>query len=135
MEQLVGLIARKCDAVELNEARCGRLHEGGELAVEAGVVGVDVDDAPAEGAHGQLGGIHDGVTGRIGTQRSGLSGEGVDGDTTEAFPQLIGCGEAEVADLVEALDAHVASRAVGDEQRPDRLDVAIGGLRHARSAA
>ena len=25
------------DAVELNEARCGRLHEGGELAVEAGV--------------------------------------------------------------------------------------------------
>jgi hypothetical protein len=40
-----------------------------------------------------------------------------------------------VADLVEALDAHLASRAVSDEQRPDRLHAAIGGLRHARRAA
>ena len=56
-----GAIGRRrlpgADAVELNKARCGRSHERGELAVEAGVVGVDVDDAPAEGAHGQLGGI------------------------------------------------------------------------------
>ena len=40
-----------------------------------------------------------------------------------------------MADLVEALDAHVTPRAVGDEQRPDRFHVAIGGLRHARRAA
>ena len=35
-----------------------------------------------------------------------------------------------MAELVEALDAGVAPGAEGDEQRPDRFHVAVGGLRH-----
>jgi len=40
-----------------------------------------------------------------------------------------------MTELVEAFDAGVASGAVGDEQRPDRFHVAIGGLRHTVGAA
>ena len=97
------------DTVEGGEARRGGRDESGELVAEAGTVGVDVDDAPAEGVHGQLGGIHDGVTVGVRAKRRGLASEGVDGDVTEPFPQLIGCTEAKVADLVETFDAHVAS--------------------------
>ena len=104
--------------------------------MEAGTVAVDVDDAASEGVHRQLGGIQHRVAVAVWAQRRGVAGETGGGDASEAFPQVIGCAEAEMAELVEILGAAVASRAVGDEQHPDRLDVAVSGLRHAvRSAA
>ena len=40
-----------------------------------------------------------------------------------------------MAELVETLDACVASGAVGDQQHADRFDVAVGGLGHRPGAA
>ena len=71
----------------------------------------------------------------LGRSAGGGLGEGGDGDATEPFPQVIGPAEAEMAELVEALGAAVASRPEGDQQDPDRFHVAIGGLRHALGAA
>jgi hypothetical protein len=48
--------------------------------------------------------------------------------TAEAFWQLVGSGEAEVADLVHGLDARRLRRALGDDQGADGLDVAVSGL-------
>ncbi|MGH9185260.1 MAG: hypothetical protein ACRD0U_05530 [Acidimicrobiales bacterium] len=83
--------------------------------MEAGTVGVDVDDTASEGVHGQLGGVDDGVTDKVGTQRCGGLGETVDADATEPFPQVIGGAEAEMAELVETFGAGVTPGAVGDE--------------------
>src|SRR2546427_820204 len=47
---------------------------------------------------------------------------------SEPLPQLVRGGEAQMPDLVEHLDAHVASRALGHHQRSDRLHVSIRGL-------
>ena len=52
--------------------------------------------------------------------------------TAEPFSQVIGGGEAEMADLVQTLDPHVATRPASDQQRPDRFHVAICGLRDPR---
>jgi hypothetical protein len=86
--------------------------------VEAGAVGVDVDDAAAEGVH-----RHQGWG-----QRCGVTGETFDGGAAELFPQLIGGAEAEVAELVETPGAGLAPGPEGDEQHPDRLHVAIASL-------
>ena len=107
----------------------------GELVVEAGAVGVDVEHTATEGVHRQLGRIHHGVTIRVRSQRRSVTGEGDDGDTTEAFPQLIGGAEAEMAELVETLRARVTPGAISDHQHPDRLDVAVASLGHRRGAA
>ena len=56
----------------------------------------------------------------------------VSGHAPEPFAQLIGCGEAEVTDLIQILDAHVTTGATRDEQRPDRLDITIRALRDPR---
>jgi hypothetical protein len=61
--------------------------------------------------------------------------EGVDRDTAEPFPQLIGGAETEVAQLIETTGAGLTSRAKRHHQHPDRLHVAIGGLRHAVRAS
>ena len=50
----------------------------------------------------------------------------------QPFAQLVGSGEAEVTDLIQVLDAHVAARAAHDQQRADRFDITIGGLRDPR---
>ena len=57
------------------------------------------------------------------------------GHVPQPFAQLVGSGEAEMADLIQVLDAHVAARAARDQQRADRFDVAIGGLRDPRRPA
>ena len=64
------------------------------------------------------------------TQRRRLGGQRLAGDPSEAFPQLIGGGEAEVADLVEGGDASFASRALSHEQHPHGLDEAVAALGH-----
>ena len=120
---------------QVEQARGGRLDEAGELVVEAGAVGVDVDARGARGSASPAWWRTRRGHRRVRAQRRGGLGEGADGDATEPFPQLIGGAEAEMAELVEALDAGVASGAVGDEQHPDRFDVAIGGLGHAVGAA
>jgi hypothetical protein len=50
------------------------------------------------------------------------------GHAAKAFSQLIGGGEAEVADLVERLDLRRAHAALRDHERPDRFDVAVASL-------
>ena len=121
------------DTVQVEQARGGRLDEVGELTVEAGAIGVDVDDTATEGAASPAW-WH--------TRRGHRCGSGAAPrrsrrdrrrDIAEPFPQLIGGAEAEMAQLVETLDAGVAPGAVGDEQHPDRLDVAIGSLGHRRA--
>ena len=78
--------------------------EAGELVVEAGAVGVDVERRGGRGCcMASLVAYMHGVTGRVRAQRGGGLGEGGDGDATEPFPQVIGGGEAEMAELVEAL--------------------------------
>jgi hypothetical protein len=114
------------DTVEGDEARRRRCDQVGEFAVEAGAVGVDVDHPAAEGLHGELGGVGDRITGRVGAQGGGGLSEQPDGDVSEPFPQLIGGGEAEMAELVEARGAGVAPGTEGDQQHPDRFHVAIG---------
>jgi len=54
------------DTLQGQQARGGRCDEPVELAIQAGAVGVDVDDASSEGLHGQLGGIHHDVTVGVG---------------------------------------------------------------------
>ncbi len=102
--------------------------------MEAGTVAVDVDDAASEGAHRQLGGIQHRVAVAPRAQRRGALSEG-GRYATEPFPQLIGCAEAEMAELVEALDPRVAPGTVSDQQHPDRFHVAIGSLGDARRPA
>jgi hypothetical protein len=46
----------------------------------------------------------------------------------QAFSQLVGGGEPEVADLVHGLVLGVERRALGHDQGPDRLHVAVLGL-------
>ena len=90
------------------QTRRRRFDEASEFAVEAGAVGVDVEHAATKGLHGQLGGIHHWIAGRVGTQCRGCLGQGVDGDATEPFPQVIRSTEAEMTELVEALGARLA---------------------------
>ena len=103
--------------------------------MEAGAVGVDVDNAATEGLYRQLRGIHHGVAVWVRAQCRGGLGETGDGDATEPFPQLIGGAEAEMAELVETLRPRVTPGAVRDHQHPDRLDVAVSGLGHRRGTA
>jgi hypothetical protein len=50
-------------------------------------------------------------------------------DVPEPFSQLIGSREAEMADLIQVLHPDVAARPAHDQQRADRFDITIGGLR------
>ena len=83
----------------------------------------------------ELGGVGDDVGLAVRTKRRGGPCDMVSVDTAEAFSQVIGCGEAEVADLVQILDPDVATRATSDQQRPDRFHVTICGLRDSRRPA
>ena len=47
----------------------------------------------------------------------------------ETFPQVIGGGEPEMADLVQRLDPRRPGAALGHHQRPDRFHVAVARLR------
>jgi hypothetical protein len=64
-----------------------------------------------------------------------LGVDGTRGQEMSRTRRLIGCAQAEMAQLVETLRAGVASRAMGDDEHPDRLDVAIGDLRHSSRSA
>jgi hypothetical protein len=123
------------DAGQAQQARGGGLDQLSELIVEAGTVGVDVEDSAAAGGHGQLGGVHDGVAGGVRTQPGGRRGERSHRKTTEAFPQLIRTAEAEMTELVETPRAGLTAGTVSDEQHPDRFHSAIGGLGHRRRPA
>ena len=69
---------------------------------------------------------------RVRTQCGRGASELVSMHATKPFSQLVGGGEAEVADLVQVLDPHVATRSANDQQRADRFHVTIGGLRDPR---
>ena len=109
------------NARQAEQARGGGLHELSELIVEACTVGVDVEHSAAEGRHGQLRGVHDGVTSGVRTQPGGRRGERSHGETTEAFPQLIRAAEAEMTELVQTPRAGLTAGTVSDKQHPDRF--------------
>jgi hypothetical protein len=67
--------------------------ELGEDAIEGVVVLDEGEHASSEGAHGQLGGVGDGVAPSARAQGDGGVGELVAGHAPEAFAQLIGCAE------------------------------------------
>ena len=71
--------------VQGEEARRGGFDQGGELVIEAGAVGVDVEHPAAEGLHGELGGVHDRVTEGVGAERGGGLSERPDRHATEPF--------------------------------------------------
>src|SRR5215204_3554861 len=100
------------DAVQLEQPGCGGGNELGEDAVE-GVVVLDKGEyASSEGAHGQLGGVGDGVAVSSRAQGGGGVGQLVAGHAPEAFAQFIGCAETQVAQLVETGDARLAAGAL-----------------------
>jgi hypothetical protein len=116
------------DAVELEQPWRGG---GGELcedAVEGVVVLVEGEHASSEGAHGELGGVGDGVPVSARAQSGGDVGELVAGHASEAFAQFIGCAETQVAQLVETGDARLAAGALGDQQGPHGFHVAVRRL-------
>ena len=96
------------DAVKLEQARCGGGDELGEEGVELADVLVEVQDPAAEGAQRELGCMQHRVAARVGPQPGGAPWAGPCGTRAEPFSQLIGAGEAEVADLVEAADPGLA---------------------------
>ena len=117
------------DAVDLEQFRCAATHQGVEDIVEASTVGVEREDATSQRRDRQFRRVHDGVAPDGGTQRRRGGRQLVGGHVPEPFAQLVGSGEPEMADLIQVLDAHVAARAARHEQRADRFDVSIGGLR------
>ena len=125
------------DAVELEQARRAVARTSvSSSPSRRSASASSASDAASQGRDRELRRVHDGVAAGGGSQRRG--GARPDWSTVhvpEPFPQLVGCGEAEMADLVQVLDAHVAARAARDQQRPDRFDVAIGGLRDPRRTA
>ena len=68
----------------------------------------------------------------VGRNAAAVAARLVDGHVPQPFAQLVGRGEPEMADLIQVLDAHVAARAARHQQRADRFDVSIGGLRDPR---
>ena len=74
---------------QAQQARRGGLEQLGELIVEAGTVGVDVEHPTPEGVHRQLRGERHCVAGGVRAQPGSGPGEHVDADTAEAFPQVI----------------------------------------------
>ena len=95
----------------------------------------DRERASTEGPHREFRCVQDRVTVSSRTQRGGAFGEMGFGDVSELFPQLIGAGETEVTDLVQAAGAGLAAGTLRDQQRPDRFDVAVRGFRDPRRPA
>ena len=102
-----------------------------EELIESGAVGFEREDASTEGLDREFRGVGDGVAAGSGAQCGGGACQVVAGHVAELFAELVGGGEAKMADLVQVFDADVAGGTPGDEQRPDRFHVTIGRLRDA----
>ena len=76
------------DAVELEQARARSPRRASASSPSRrSVVGVEVDDAAAEGLHGQLGGVHDGVAvPGSGAAPAAVRARGVDGERHGSVP-------------------------------------------------
>jgi hypothetical protein len=117
------------DAIDLQQARRGASHERLEFVIEALGIGFEREHAPSQRRDRELRRVHDRVAARGWTQRGGGACQTIAMDSPEPFSQLIGCGEAEVADLIQILDPYVAARSAHDQQRADRFDTTISGFR------
>ena len=120
------------NAVDLEQGRRRPVDELLEQYVKARAVGFECQHTPAQRGDGEFGRVSDDVGLRVRTQCCRGASELVSMHATKAFSQVVGGGEAEVADLVQVLDPHVATRSASDEQHPDRFHVTIGGLRDPR---
>jgi hypothetical protein len=58
-----------------------------------------------------------------------------EGTPHKAFPQLIGGGVDELADLVDGLGSRLAGAAPGHHEGADGFDVAVAGLGHSEGAS
>ena len=117
------------DAVDLEQARCTATHERVERLVETLAVSIEREDTTSERRDRQLRRVGHAVAVHARSQRCCGGSQVVDGHGPELLPELVGCGEAEMADLVQILDAHVATRTARHQQRADRFHVTISGLR------
>ena len=87
------------------------------------------EDTSPEGPHARAWWRrHDGSPSARGRSAARLGRRADAWHVAELFTQLVGGGEAEVTDLVEALVAGRAAGTLGDQQRPDRFHVAVRGL-------
>jgi hypothetical protein len=120
------------DAVELEQARCRAPHKRVEFLVQAFGVGFEREHPPPEGGDREFRRIQHGVAARRGSERRRSARQMITGHMPQPFTEFVGGGEAEMTDLVQVLDAHVATGAAHDQQRADRLHIAISGLRDAR---
>src|SRR5437667_8193150 len=51
------------------------------------------------------------------------------GHVPQPFAELVGCGEAKMADLIQILDPHLPCGATRDQQGTDRFDITIRRFR------
>jgi hypothetical protein len=105
--------------------------ERGEQGVDGAELGVEGEDASTEDAYRRLGWAHHRVAGGSWSQPGGDTAEVVAADAAQSVSQLVGRGEAEVADLVERRDPHRAGGAFRHDEGADGLDVAVAGLARA----
>ena len=108
---------------------------GGEQRVDGGELVVEGQHPTSEDAHRRLGRGHHRVAAGPRPQPGRDTAEVVAADAAQSVSQLVGRGEAEVADLVERLDPRRAGGALGDHQGADGLDVAVAGLARALRSA
>ena len=87
--------------------------------------------APSQLAQRDAGGIANGAAG-AGPQRCQAGDQGSRGVLGKAGSQVIGAGLDQGPGLVDGLDPLGAGTALGDHQRPDRLDGAVPALRRTR---
>ena len=122
-------------AEELEQVRRRRLHELGESLVEVrGLLFEGVDPAPQAG-EGHLRGRDHRVAPDPDPQGGGLGDEVARRQAFEAASKLVGGRVTQLAHLVDGAEATLSSRTLGDDQRPDGLDVAVPGLRGPGAAA
>jgi hypothetical protein len=122
------------DAVEGEQTRRGLFDEGTQEPATELDLGVEVLDAPSEFPQRDLGGIDDDVGVGPWPQGRGVVDELHLGEPQEPSPDLLRCGEGQVAHLDQRRDALVASRALHHDQGPDGFRGAVSGLGDPRRA-
>ena len=90
--------------------------------------------APSQLAQRDAGGVADVLPGR-GRSDARLGDQGSGGVAGEAGSQVIGAGQDQGPGLVDRLGPLGAGAALGDHQRPDRLDGTVPALRRAAGPA
>jgi hypothetical protein len=108
--------------------------ERDDQRVEALQLSIEELSAPRQLAQRDPGGVTGDLAG-AGPQRSQIGNQGRRSVPREAGSQLIGPGHDQRPGLIDRLGSLGAGAALGDHQRPDRLDRAVAAFRCAGSPA